>query len=357
MTSRFLTAMRKATAVTRAFNPVGATRLIQAALHRAGSNGSGMKTWTEAQGARRIAVEAAKREALGDVAPEARPISGDFTMRSFRCAAGARDYKLFVPANGDAPKRGLIIMLHGCTQNPDDFAAGTGMNAVAERDGLIVAYPAQTRAHNASSCWNWFQTGDQIRDKGEPAILAGIARELMAEFGFVRDEVFIAGLSAGGAMAVIMAETYPDVFSAVGVHSGLPYQSASNVMTALTAMRGRARSRPAALASTVSEPYPTRTIVFHGSADKTVHPSNAMGIVDDANSSETGAVPVTETGVINGKRFTRMIIPGPDGKTMVENWTIDGAGHAWSGGSTAGTFADPLGPDASSEIVRFFLAG
>jgi poly(hydroxyalkanoate) depolymerase family esterase len=357
MNSRFLTAMRKATAVTRALNPVGATRLIQAALLRAVSTGSTPKTGSKPQGAERTASKSATLDAPRTITRQPMVIGGHFTMRSFRCDAGARNYKLFVPVNADVRKRGLIIMLHGCTQNPDDFAAGTRMNEIAEREGLIIAYPAQTRAHNASSCWNWFQTGDQVRDKGEPAILAGIARELMTEFGFGRDEVFIAGLSAGGAMAVIMVETYPDLFSAVGVHSGLPYQSADNVMSALTAMRGRVRNRAATGAGGHSGAFPTRTIVFHGSADKTVHPSNAKNIVDDATSVETGITLATETGKINGKRYIRLIMSGADEKVIVENWTIDGAGHAWSGGNSAGSFTDAQGPDASSEMVRFFMAG
>ena len=377
MKNPFAAVMRRATATTRAFSPLGATRMIQAALSRAGGPAGGFKSgsmsglWPKGRQTEATlrGLLALQRLPSTEVQPNHAPADdAAFTTRSFVCTAGMRDYKLYCPAAAASAPRGLIIMLHGCTQNPDDFATGTGMNILAESHGLIVAYPAQTRAHNASGCWNWFQTGDQVRDKGEPAILAGIARELMAEFGLGREQVFIAGLSAGGAMSVIMAETYPDVFSAVGVHSGLPYQSASNVMSALTAMRGRVARHPAnsaanpaansAATSPVSQPTghaPVRTIIFHGSADKTVHPSNAKGIANDALLHLEGAMTATETGKTNGKGFARMIISDSNGCAIVENWSIEGAGHAWSGGNRSGSFADPHGPDASAEMVRFFL--
>jgi poly(3-hydroxybutyrate) depolymerase len=178
----------------------------------------------------------------------------------------------------------------------------------------------------------------------------------MAEHGFNRDQVFIAGMSAGGAMAVIMAETYPDVFSAVGVHSGLPYQSAHNVMTALSAMRGRVKPRTSAAGDGVPAQPPVRTIIFHGSADKTVNPSNAADIVNDIVAHHPRNTAVIEDGQRNGKRFTRTIIADASNRVVVENWHIEGSGHAWSGGSPSGSFTDPTGPDASAEMVRFFLA-
>ena len=151
------------------------------------------------------------------------PDGAAFLDLRYACAAGARGYRLHVPSSADAGMQGLIVMLHGCTQGPDDFAAGTGMNALAEQHRLLVAYPAQTGGDNAMSCWNWFRPGDQLRDAGEPAIIAGLTASLRDRYAVPRGRVFVAGLSAGGAMAAIMGETYPELYAAIGVHSGLAY--------------------------------------------------------------------------------------------------------------------------------------
>ncbi|WGF90264.1 PHB depolymerase family esterase [Marinivivus vitaminiproducens] len=291
--------------------------------------------------------------------PPAEPLpdGARFTTRSFACAAGSRGYKLYIPAAcaEERPPLGLVVLLHGCQQNPDDFALGTGMNALAEIHGLLVAYPGQTSASNASSCWNWFNPADQRRDAGEPAILAGITREVMREFGLDREQVFVAGLSAGGAMAAILAATYPDLYAAVGVHSGLAHGSASDVVSAFAAMRGdggaashdiRNRTKP-------SEWPVVRTIVFHGSADRTVHPVNAQRIVEAAGLSGD---PMREHGRSPGGRaYERTITMDAGGHSLVESWLIEGAGHAWSGGRAGGSYTDPSGPDASTAMVRFFL--
>lgn len=284
-----------------------------------------------------------------------------FLSRSFACAAGARPYKLFVPADMADRPRGLVVMLHGCTQTPDDFAMGTNMNAVAEAHGLLVAYPAQTTSDNIASCWNWFRPDNQARDHGEPAIIAGITRAIVSEFGLERDRTFIAGLSAGGAMAAVMAEIYPDLYAAVGIHSGLAHASANDLMSSFAAMRGSGapKSRPApesdAIGGSASRP---RVIVFHGSADQTVHPSNAERIVAAARASCVPEEPRRErrtTG--DGRGYTRSVVHGADGAPRVEYWLIDHTGHAWSGGNPNGSYTDPGGPDASAEMVRFFLNG
>ena len=241
-------------------------------------------------------------------------------------------------------------MLHGCKQDPDDFAVGTHMNANAETHGLLVAYPGQTGAANVSACWNWFNPADQKRDSGEPAIIAGLTRALIAEFGLDPAGVFVAGLSAGGAMAAVMGEAYPDLYAAVGIHSGLATGLASDVMSAFAAMR--ADTAPAS-------PRPRtgtgqRMIVFHGSADATVHPANARQIVAAA-SARPGAARVRHDGTAAGRRFERSVISGSDGSAQVECWLIKGAGHAWSGGQPGGSFTDRQGPDASAQMVRFFL--
>lgn len=289
-----------------------------------------------------------------DQAP-AVPDGARFLARSFTCAAGTRTFKLYVPASAPEQPRGLVVMLHGCTQDPDDFAMGTNMNAVCEAKGLMVAYPAQTNAANASSCWNWFNPSDQRRDAGEPAIIAGITRALMDEFGLERHQVFVAGLSAGGAMAAVMGETYPDLYAGVGIHSGLAYGSASDVASAFAAMRGAGHALASApLGHTSGDPV--RTIVFQGLADQTVKASNAERIVAAARGHYAGGMPSTESSVSNGGRsYTRSVVAGRDGTALVEWWLVEGAGHAWAGGQSDGSFTDPQGPDASAEMLRFFL--
>ncbi len=284
----------------------------------------------------------------GNVAWREMPEGVRMLSRSFSCAAGQRNYKLYIPGNTTGKKRPLLIMLHGCTQNPDDFAAGTRMNALAESSGMLVAYPGQSKAANPSACWNWFDPKDQRRSAGEPSIIAGLTQEIMAAHNVDPARVFIAGLSAGGAMAVIMGATYPELYTAIGVHSGLPYRSASDVVSAFAAMRGDSRS--------VMPTAPKRTIVFHGDADRTVHASNGMHIAGEEHRENTAAFAATQNASAGGRAYTRTVTRDRDGLPAVEHWLIHGGGHAWSGGSPAGSFTDPQGPDASSEMVRFFLA-
>ena len=283
------------------------------------------------------------------------PDGAQFLARSYACAAGSRQYKVYVPADRPDGPQGLVVMLHGCTQSPDDFAVGTGMNEIAEAHGLLVAYPAQTSIDNAGSCWNWFRPGDQCRDIGEPAIIAGITRALIAEFDVDPSRVYAAGLSAGGAMAAVMGEVYPELYAAIGVHSGLPYGSASDVVSAFAAMRDDLAGAIRCLAWRRAVRL-CRTIVFHGSADRTVHPSNADRIIAAARArAEEGEVRRAEGRSSSGRTYTRTIALTPDGAAAAELWLIEGAGHAWSGGRAAGSYTDPAGPDASAEMVRFFL--
>jgi poly(hydroxyalkanoate) depolymerase family esterase len=231
------------------------------------------------------------------------------------------------------------------------------MNRVAQRHGLAVAYPAQTNSDNASACWNWFLPASQRRGRGEPAILAGIALSVMQEFGLTRDQIFVAGLSAGGAMAAILADTYGDVFSAAGVHSGLPRGSANNVISALSVMRsgGKARKlRGETPKAAEKKDNPVRRIIFQGDADTTVHPSNAVQITLGAVGGRKPARVSLETG--SGRDYRQSTYRLPDGSVDLELWQIKGAGHAWSGGKSGGSFTEAKGPDASAEMVRFFLS-
>jgi poly(hydroxyalkanoate) depolymerase family esterase len=248
-------------------------------------------------------------------------------------------------------------MLHGCKQDGDDFALGTQMNAVAEQHGLLVAYPIQPMSANPSSCWNWFTPAHQERGSGEPAILAGMTRDLIGEFSIPPVKTFVAGLSAGGAMAMVMGQTYPDLFAAVGVHSGLAYRSANDVMSALAVMRGDKGAVLAASRGSINA-TPPRLIVFQGSADATVNAANADRIFEAGKASLRGLQrqPQTYGGKApGGRQYSRTVIESQTGDPLIEDWRIDGAGHAWAGGSASGSYTDPNGPDASAEMVRFFL--
>lgn len=296
------------------------------------------------------------RKRAQDLLLRRRPLHGTarFISGEFRNRAGARRYKLYIPSTFTGRPMPLLVMLHGCTQDPDDFAAGTQMNTVAEEHQCFVVYPAQSAGANRSRCWNWFSALDQKRGQGEPSIIAGIARQVMERYPVVHGQVYVAGLSAGGAMAIIVGTLYPEIFSAVGVHSGLPYASARDLPSALTAMRrGTASAREA---NSAGQPL----IVFHGDQDRTVHPVNGEELIAQGLRSHPlggSASPARLAGrVPDGHEFTLTAHWLEDGSTLGEHWVIHGAGHAWSGGSEAGSYTDARGPDASREMMRFFSA-
>ena len=284
------------------------------------------------------------------------PDGAQLLSRSFACAAGSRSYKLYVPHRHHS-RCALLVMLHGGTQDADDFAAGTRMHVLAEEHGLIVCYPSQSKAANSSLCWNWFHPGHQMRGAGEPSIIAGITSEIVAEYDVDPRRVFVAGLSAGGAMAAVMGETYPEVYAAIGVHSGLPYQSATDVASAFAAMRGdpgmRGRGQRKPRPATNKGPR-MRTIVFHGDADRIVHPSNAAKIIQ-AQTKIDDNLQRARSRSSASRAYTRTVARDQTGSAVVEQWLIHGSGHAWSGGSPDGTYTDPHGPDASREMLRFFF--
>ncbi|MDP9154154.1 MAG: PHB depolymerase family esterase [Pseudomonadota bacterium] len=301
---------------------------------------------------------AALQRALGAHAPHAQQAftadtppaqtPGTFSTHTHANAAGLRTYKLYVPTKYNGQPMPLVVMLHGCTQDADDFAAGTQMNALAERDGCIVVYPVQPQQANASKCWNWFKPADQRRDSGEPSLIAGITREVMAKYAVDPARVYVAGLSAGGAMAAIMIRAYPDLYAAACVHSGLAAGSAHDLPSALAAMRG-GKSVNARDIESPKRPM----IVFHGDADTTVHPTNAAELLrafggqavvfDEATSAEPGK-----------RQSTVERVKSADG-VDAELWLIHGAPHAWAGGSARGSYTDATGPDASAAMMRFFL--
>ena len=291
---------------------------------------------------------------VADDAP-ASNTTGRFITGSCTSAAGTREYKLYIPGAHHPRALPVVVMLHGCKQGPDDFAAATRMNALAEEFGLLVVYPKQTASSNASNCWNWFDGKHQQRGGGEPSIIAAITREVVAKYGADPQRVYVAGLSAGGAMAQVMATTYPDVYAAVGVHSGLEYAAAHDVPSAFAAMRGSRRSKRKSRGDRRAGAVPT--IVFHGDNDTTVHPSNGEELIANAAAGDGAAQHgrTVERGDASGREYTRTIYRNGDGDPVVEQWLVHGGEHAWSGGSVEGSFSDPAGPDASRAMVRFFL--
>ena len=260
----------------------------------------------------------------GEVATSAPGLAGRFVRARYTNRSGTRTYKTYIPARDEGQPRPLVVMLHGCKQNPDDFAAGTRMNQLADELGFIVAYPEQAPAANVSRCWNWFQAADQRRDGGEPSLIAGITRDVIARYNVDPRRVYIAGLSAGGAMAAIMGHAYPDLYAAIGVHSGLPYAAARDISSALAAMRGRGYGPDPRCGESTSPAVPT--IVFHGDADTTVHPRNGEHRVTAALARQT-----VENGEESGRRYTRTTQTDSSGKPALEHWLVHGAGHAWSG--------------------------
>ena len=286
---------------------------------------------------------------------------GSFVDGSFSNAAGTRPYKLFVPAASTPGARALVVMLHGCRQNPADFATGTRMNELAQAHGIVVLYPGQVARVNRLGCWNWFRPENQRRDSGEPSIIAELTREVIASHWIDTRRVYVAGLSAGGSMAAVLAATYPDLYAAVGIHSGLPHAAAHNLSTALSAMRHGPLQRTGDGARAERQPVPT--IVFHGEEDTTVHPDNGDEVIAQArwgreaqDDPDSGTGMSVERGAVPGGRtYTRTIHRDGDGRCDAEHWLIHGCGHAWSGGSAIGSYTDPLGPDASVQMLRFFI--
>ena len=331
--------MVDAARMTQEGNLQSATAVIQKALVKAGLTGPAAQTSANVIDVEaKLVVETVKPGLVGQF------IRGNYSEAS----AGTREYKLYVPPASFEEPLPLILMLHGCTQNPDDFAAGTGMNEAALKRGFYVLYPAQTQRANSSRCWNWFKHNHQSRGRGEPALLASMTRDIMNRYNIDPRRVYVAGLSAGGAMAAVLGDAYPDLFAAVGVHSGLATGSASNLQAALSAMQNGAA--PATERKAVSPP----TIVFHGDRDATVNPVNGEQVLAASAGAHTPETKRAKSS--NGREYTQRSYMDPSGCLVAEHWAVHGAGHAWSGGRSQGSYTDGTGPDATAEMIRFFLA-
>ena len=261
---------------------------------------------------------------------------------------GSRRYKLFVPSQAAGKPLPLLVMLHGCLQDADDFALGTRMNTIAEEQRIFVLYPEQSEAANKTRCWNWFNAANQRRDQGEPSIIAGMTREVIGAYDVDARRVYIAGMSAGGAMAAILAANYSDLYAAVGIHSGVPFGAAANFAAAIAAMK----DGTAAGAQLPARSIPI--IVFHGDQDILVNARNGEQIVTQwlGGPALGGAQDTLKAaaGEGNGRAFTRTRYRDGTGDAVAESWLVHDAGHAWSGGGSAGSFTDASGPDASREM-------
>ena len=343
----FQNSMAQATRLMQSGDLQAATAAIQAALGGAavpaGAANDANVIDVEAHEVGRAAPAQKASDPTVKPGPTGQFISGSHTEGT----AGSRDYKLFIPPASFTEPLPLVVMLHGCTQNPDDFAAGTGMNEAALERGFYVLYPAQTQHANSSRCWNWFKHNHQKRGRGEPALLAGMTNSVMARYNIDPKRVYVAGLSAGGAMAAILGDAYPDLFAAVGVHSGLATGSATNVQTALSVMQTGAA--PAAARTAASPP----TIVFHGDKDATVNPVNGEQVLAASAGAHTPETKRAKSA--NGRSYTQRSYKESGGRVVAEHWAVHGAGHAWSGGSAQGSYTDGSGPDATQEMLRFFL--
>lgn len=279
--------------------------------------------------------------------PVGPPLPGKVFIRSYHGPAGERPFRLYVPSGYTGQPVPVLVMLHGGRQTTETFATATRMNELAEQHTFLVAYPEQIPKANPGRYWNWFQPADQECGVGEPSLIAGITERVLADYATDADRVYVAGFSAGGAMAAVMAALHPGLYAAVGVHSGLAYGVAHDVSSAFAAMHQGGPQLPLL-------PRAVPVIAFHGDTDAVVHPVNATQVVEQFTAAVAEATNTTSTGRARGGRTYSRSAIRHGGRVIAEQWTVHGSGHAWSGGFAGGSYTDPHGPDASTEMVRFF---
>lgn len=291
--------------------------------------------------------------------------SGRWVEGTFTNTAGTRRYQLYVPGRYDPARRHmLVVMLHGCTQDPADFARGTRIAEHAERGGFLALLPEQPETANPKKCWNWYEPANQARGAGEPSILDGIITQVMRDHAIDSARVHLAGISAGAAMASLMTVAYPERFASIALHSGMAWRPATDVMSALGVMaRGAADADTlgaAALAAMGDRARVVPTMVVHGSKDAILNPLNGtqttrQWVLTNTRAPRGGPLTASATtGETKGYHWTRTCHRAAAGPCVVEEWIVTELGHAWSGGSAAGTFTDERGPDITAEMLRFF---
>jgi poly(hydroxyalkanoate) depolymerase family esterase len=314
-------------------------------------------------------VPAGENAAPAGVAVPGRWVSGEYAN-----ATGSRAYQLYLPAGYDAKqKHMLVVLLHGCTQDAADIARGTRITEHADREGFIALLPEQPASANAKKCWNWYDPAHQARDAGEPSLIAGMTAKVTADYAVDPDRVHLAGISAGAGMAALVAVAYPETYASVAMHSGIAWRAATSVMAALGVMGGGPSLAVAdslgreAAAAMGARKRAIPALVIQGGSDKVVHPANAAALARQWTRMNANARPTDEpqialrddaesndrSGETNGYHWTRATFGA--GQETVDELIVAELGHAWSGGSSTGTFTDEHGPDATAEIVRFFI--